>query len=117
MAIFSGEIPRRPPWAISGAFFSWMALMVFNTAACAEKSSNAVGFHLSGTATIKADVATQHSESLTLKAYLTRMDAALKASPPVQEGGSFALMAALGVPSLVCYNDTIFRDDFDGDGG
>jgi hypothetical protein len=117
MEIFSGEIPRRPPWGVSVALFIWTVLTVFNNAAVAEESANAVSFHLSGIATITADVTTQQSESLTLKANLTPIDAALKASPPVQEGGSFALMAALGVPPLVCYNDTIFRDDFDGDGG
>jgi len=35
----------------------------------------------------------------------------------VQEGGGFAMMARLAPASLaVCYSDTIFRDDFDGDG-
>lgn len=32
------------------------------------------------------------------------------------EGGSYTLNAVASASSLVCYNDTIFRDDFDGDG-
>ena len=35
----------------------------------------------------------------------------------MQEGGRFVLMARSMAVAQVCYNDTIFRDDFDGDGG
>ena len=43
-------------------------------------------------------------------------DSTLSASQPAQEGGRFSLTALLSTSSLVCYNDTIFRDGFDGTG-
>ena len=36
--------------------------------------------------------------------------------PTLQTGDSFMLTANLAAATLVCYNDTIFRDGFDGDG-
>jgi len=33
-----------------------------------------------------------------------------------QAGGRFALAATASASSLVCYNDTLFRDSFDGSG-
>jgi len=68
-------------------------------------------------AALRADPPVQKSATYALRASLMSPDAALAAQPPVQEGGGFALMARLAAASLaVCYNDTIFRDDFDGDG-
>jgi len=55
------------------------------------------------------------SERLRLNAVLT--PAAIPAGAPLlQSDGRFALRATLGAASLVCYADTIFRDNFDGDG-
>jgi hypothetical protein len=71
---------------------------------------------LAGSGTLSLDQSVQKSGNVQLKAYLTPSDAAISAPPLVQEGGGFALMAGLTAASLVCYNDTIFRDDFDGDG-
>jgi len=52
---------------------------------------------------------------LRLNAVLT--PAAIPAGAPLlQSDGRFALRATLGAASLVCYADTIFRDNFDGDG-
>jgi hypothetical protein len=73
-------------------------------------------FALAGSAVVTLDQPAQKSGSLTLRAYLVPSDAALSSSPPVQDGGTFALMAKLLTKPSVCYNDTIFRDDFDGDG-
>lgn len=84
--------------------------------AFAAESTSAQTLRITGTATLRADQPVQTSGSLSLKAYLTPKDAAIAASPPVQEGSGFALMAKLAATPSVCYNDTIFRDDFDGDG-
>ena len=85
-------------------------------AAFATESTSIQRFQLSGSGTLTLDQPVQKSGNLQLKAYLTSKDAALAALPPVQEGGGFALIASASSASLVCYNDTIFRDDFDGDG-
>lgn len=37
-------------------------------------------------------------------------------APAPLAGGAYILDAVASTSSLVCYNDTIFRDDFDGDG-
>lgn len=37
-------------------------------------------------------------------------------APAPLAGGGYVLDAIASTSSLVCYNDTIFRDDFDGDG-
>ncbi|MEO7326665.1 MAG: hypothetical protein ABIW82_17730 [Dokdonella sp.] len=70
---------------------------------------------LSGSAVLKTDQPQQHSDAFALKAYLTPRTAA-SASAPVQEGGAFAMIGKLAAVPLICYSDTIFRDDFDGDG-
>ena len=72
-------------------------------------------FELSGSATLRPDPPILRSERLRLKAVLT--PAAIPAGAPLlQSDGRFALRATLGAASLVCYADTIFRDNFDGDG-
>jgi len=38
------------------------------------------------------------------------------AAPARTSASRFAIAAAAAPASLVCYNDTIFRDDLDGDG-
>jgi hypothetical protein len=95
----------------------WLALGIlicFSTSAASPPDSPR--FRLNGTGTLQLDQSVQKSGNVKLKAYLSPTDAAISASPPVQEGGGFALMASFAAASLVCYNDTIFRDDFDGDG-
>ena len=72
-------------------------------------------FELSGSATLRPDPPILRSERLRLNAVLT--PAAIPAGAPLlQSDGRFALRATLGAASLVCYADTIFRDNFDGDG-
>ena len=73
-------------------------------------------FQLVGSGTLQFDQPVQQTGNVQLKAYLTPSDARNAASPSLQEGGGFALTANLSAASLVCYNDTIFRDDFDADG-
>ena len=68
-------------------------------------------------AALRADPPAQKSGTFALRASLLPQDAAVAASPPVQEGGGFVVLARLAAVASVCYSDTIFRDDFDGDGG
>jgi len=85
--------------------------------AIAAESASARRFQLSGSATLTLDQPAQSDGIMRLKAYLTPKDAAIAVLPPVQEGGGFAMIARATSSVSVCYNDTIFRDDFDGDGG
>jgi hypothetical protein len=85
-------------------------------AASATSASELPRFRLVGVGTLTLDKPTLKSGNVHLKADLTPSDAAISSAPPAQEGGGYALMANLAAASLVCYNDTIFRDDFDGDG-
>src|SRR5450755_3303375 len=105
--------PRRPRIFLAVAVL--VASLATNIAFAAE-STSAQNLRVSGSATLRLDQPVQKSGSLSLKAYLTPKDAALAASPPVQDGGGFALIAKLASKPTVCYNDTIFRNDFDGDG-
>lgn len=82
----------------------------------AADSTSIHRYSLSGSGTLRADPTAQAGGGLHLNAILQPRDTALAAAPPVQENGRFALMAAITAVAQVCYNDTIFRDDFDGDG-
>lgn len=93
-----------------------LGLLLGSLAAVAAVASEPPRFQLVGAGTLTMDPPMQKSGNVQLKAYLTPSDAVISASPPVQEGGGFALLANLAAVSLACYNDTIFRDDFDGDG-
>ncbi|MDR3386215.1 MAG: hypothetical protein P4L92_04115 [Rudaea sp.] len=83
-------------------------------AASATTASQPPRFQLVGSGTLTVDQPVLKNGNVKIKAHLTPSDAA--SAPSVQEGGGFALIANLSAASLVCYNDTIFRDDFDGDG-
>ncbi|HEX6834304.1 MAG TPA: hypothetical protein VF132_12285 [Rudaea sp.] len=73
-------------------------------------------YQMSGVGTLKPDPVAQSKGNYSVRAVLQPKDAALGAHP-LQETGRFALIASLTAAAHVCYNDTIFRDDFDGDGG
>ena len=75
-------------------------------------STAADRFSLSGEGTLSIEPPAQTSERLRLAASLSPMAVA----PAMHADGRFALTGVLTAASLVCYNDTIFRDDFDGDG-
>jgi hypothetical protein len=93
-------------------------LMLVGAATCASFAASATSasdsqrFQLAGSGTLTLDQPLQKSGNVQLSAYLT--PTAL--SPPTLEGGTFSLTALLSTSSLVCYNDTIFRDGFDGTG-
>jgi hypothetical protein len=79
------------------------------------ESTSAHRYELSGTGTLSRDAPVQQSNNLRLKAMLS--PTAIPAdAPTLQSDGRFALNATLAAASLVCYADTIFRDDFDADG-
>ena len=62
------------------------------------------------------DQTVQRGGDMQIKAYLTPTESGSGTSSSVQESGRFSLNALLSTSSLVCYNDTIFRDGFDGTG-
>lgn len=70
-------------------------------------------FQLSGTAHLSPTASPQANARYSLRAQLTAPQAS---GAFVQSGARYTLFAALSTASLACYNDTIFRDDFDGDG-
>jgi hypothetical protein len=73
-------------------------------------------FSLRGSATLSRDPPSLVRDAFALRGYLTPNDAPSTAAI-VQESGRFTVMGRLVALAQVCYNDTIFRDDFDGDGG
>jgi hypothetical protein len=66
--------------------------------------------------TLSRDQPALSDGKLVLRGYLQSRDAPSTAAI-VQDGGRFTIMAKAVAVAQVCYNDTIFRDDFDGDGG
>ncbi|MBS0557338.1 MAG: hypothetical protein JSR27_07990 [Proteobacteria bacterium] len=88
-------------------------LALIAAALLAGSSAFAGQFSLSGTARLSQDAPTQANSRYSLRAQLNTPAAS---SAVVQTGARYTLFAALTAASLVCYNDTIFRDDFDGDG-
>ena len=73
-------------------------------------------FQLADSGTLRLDQSVEKSRDLQLKAYMSPSDFARPPSSSVQKGDRFVLSATLAASSLVCYNDTIFRDSFDGTG-
>ena len=90
-------------------------VLIAANAAFAAESTVQHRFDLHGTGVLKPAVSAQRNGSLQLKATLSPAGAG-NAAPAMQSGGGFQMTAILITSSLVCYNDTIFRDDFDGDG-
>ena len=93
-----------------------LAVIVATNVAFAAESTSSQNLRVSGSGAVRLDQPVQKSGSLSLKAYLTPKDTALATSSPPQEGNGFALMANLASKASACYNDTVFRNDFDGDG-
>ena len=84
-------------------------LLACGNAAAVESKSR---FALTATATLSHQAAAQSNGQLQLKASLSPVTP----SPALQSAGRFVLAGTLGASSLVCYNDTIFRDSLDGAG-
>lgn len=107
--------PRAARWQLCAR---WIPAIVAIAANCTFAAESASGrrYELSGAGTLSLDAPLQQRDGLRLRATLSP-DAAVIDTLVLQSGGRFALTANLAAQSaLVCYNDTIFRDDFDGDG-
>ena len=97
----------------------WMIFVIavtFASIAAANGTPDAQHFQLAGSSTLTLDQPAQKSRDLQIKAYMSPSDFERPLSSSIQKGDRFVLSATLGTASLVCYNDTIFRDSFDGTG-
>lgn len=90
------------------------ALILLIVAACSA-SAQPARFDIAGSGHLAIDAPAQTNARFALKAQLSAASDSA-ATMSVQTGTRFALTSQLSTASLVCYNDTIFRDDFDGDG-
>lgn len=81
----------------------------------AAENAAASRYEVSGSATLALDSPTQSNSKLRLRATLTPAMTPI-AAQPMLVGGRFAASGTFSAASLVCYNDTIFRDGFDGTG-
>ncbi|MEO6688534.1 MAG: hypothetical protein ABIS07_01720 [Dokdonella sp.] len=96
-------------WLVRAIAISiWAAYSATNIAQASPPSPQ-----VSGSLASKNDQS-QRGDTFVLKAHL--VPRAKSASAPVQEGGAFSMIGKLVSTPTVCYGDTIFRDDFDGDG-
>lgn len=75
---------------------------------------SASGFQMNATAATTATTA--HSADGNRFALAASIAAGPVVPAPALTGTRFRIDAVAAAASLVCYNDTIFRDDFDGDG-
>lgn len=94
-------------------------IVALSTLACnwvfAAPADSSTSLQLYGSGTLKPDPIAQSNGNFVLRATLQPKDVLLGANPPAHES-RFGLRASLTEAAQVCYNDTIFRDDFDGDG-
>lgn len=72
-------------------------------------------FVVSASATLTPDSSIQRAAGFRLQAKLSPLQGTAQA-PPAQTGAGFFLVATASAVATACYNDTIFRDGFDGDG-
>jgi hypothetical protein len=72
-------------------------------------------YELTGSGALVLDAPAQGNARFSLKADLSSKQRPSIAATPLA-GGRFVLSALASSNSLVCYNDTIFRDSFDGTG-
>jgi hypothetical protein len=73
-------------------------------------------YQLEGSGSIVLNPPTQTAGKFGIAATLDGANAASNSPGATWESGRFAMRAALAATVVACYNDTIFRDDFDGDG-
>lgn len=98
---------------VAAAFAAFVAIGL--NATFATESTAQHRYELSGSATLTLDPPMLQNGGLKLNATLAP-SGSIGTAPAAQSGGSFLMTGILSPQSLVCYNDTIFRDDFDGDG-
>ena len=92
------------------------AIVLLAASAIAGAQAAAPRFSVSGTATFSADAPAQRGGRYQLRAHLSSQVPGPAVAAPALVGGPYTLSALASASSLVCYDDTIFRDDFDGDG-
>ena len=80
----------------------------------AQNPASAPRFQLNGAGAVTLDAPLQRNAALSLKALLSAKTSVRQLT--LLSGDRFALAANLAAAVQVCYGDTIFRDDFDGDG-
>jgi len=102
--------------SMHGCWMIFVIAVTFASIAAANGTPDAQRFQLAGSGTLRSDQPVQKSGDLQIKAYLSPSDFVHPPSSSVQKGDRFVLSATLATSSLVCYNDTIFRDSFDGTG-
>jgi hypothetical protein len=90
-------------------------MLLMSVAVVAAEPASAKRFSLTGGGALSRDATTLSDGKLSMRGYLQSNDAPSTAAT-VQEGSHFVIMAHAVALAQVCYNDTIFRDDFDGDG-
>ena len=91
------------------------AVLLFATSTVAHaQTPSGDHAHAQMAATLTSTSAVQTGGSFVLTARLASNNSAQRA--PVHEGGEFKMTGALAAAPTVCHADTIFRDDFDGDG-
>lgn len=93
--------------AVAALLASWLA-----TAAGADDPR----FSVTATAALSQRAPTQGGGSFELRGELQRAGGGTEAAPSLARDARFVIAATTAAASLVCYNDTIFRDDLDGDG-
>lgn len=92
-----------------------LALAMWVTAIGATHAQS-TRFRSSAHAHLAPSPAKQKNSRFTLGAQLDAQQGAPVFQPVRQTSARFALTATVSASSLVCYNDTIFRDGFDGTG-
>jgi hypothetical protein len=90
-------------------------IATLGAAGAASATSQPPRFAVNATATLTPDAPAQSAASFRLRATLSPVTDAATA-PPAQRSGGFSLVAWADAVATACYDDTIFRDDFDGDG-
>ena len=93
-----------------------MLLVAVTSTSNAHDGTSDKRFSGYGSGTLTREPATLNDSNFSIRASLLSKESPSTA-PIVQENGQFSVMANLVATNQVCYNDTIFRDDFDGDGG
>jgi hypothetical protein len=108
-------LTAKPVSRIIGLFAGGIAL-VASVVAPISNAAQSSRFEITGSSTLVLDQPVQKSGNVQLKAALVPEEGAISALSKVQAGGGFSINASLAAASMACYNDTIFRDGFDGDG-
>lgn len=82
----------------------------------AASANGAPRFRLSGSGSLTQEVPAQDNGRFAIKAALDQHAGQPARAPEALTSARFALSAVASSNSLVCYDDTIFRDGFDGTG-